>query len=442
MSTKTPSQAISLSQPKMAARSAAESGWFFPLLSAMLTVADLTVAVGAFYLSLRYSVGNVPIVGPGSGIFGSSAPEFAPYVLLMLFIPLVRLAALHHFDLYRLRGEFSTTEDMIGVFLSTSLGSLVMIMLAFFYRGGDAGPNFSYPRDIFLYDWALALVGFSLLRIIVRAIQTIYRNRHGNMIPAVVVGNGDLAEICLEEITGRPRLGYNVVGVAVNDGETCKEVGGIPVLGSFSHLPAIIKQYGIEEVLITDSRINPKVIFDTIMRCGRGRHVDFRVLPDLFNCLPAKTEVQPLGTLPLIKLFEEPLEGFNRFFKRGVDLICTVLIIMVTAPVWLTVMLLLKLDSKGPLFYIQERVGMDGRPFGMYKFRSMFINTDDTKHREIMKAAILNQEQANQGDDDKPVFGKVKDDPRITRVGRLIRKYSIDELPQLINVIRGEMSLV
>jgi exopolysaccharide biosynthesis polyprenyl glycosylphosphotransferase len=178
------------------------------------------------------------------------------------------------------------------------------------------------------------------------------------------------------------------------------------------------------------------------MRCGRGRNVDFRVLPDLFNCLPKKTEVQQLGPLPLIKLFEEPLEGLNRFFKRAVDLALSMVIIAGTSPIWATVMILLKLDSKGPLFYIQERVGMDGRPFGMYKFRSMYINQDDSKHRAIMEAAIKNASVANQGDEERPVFGKVKDDPRITRVGRFIRKYSIDELPQLINVVRGEMSLV
>jgi len=114
------------------------------------------------------------------------------------------------------------------------------------------------------------------------------------------------------------------------------------------------------------------------------------------------------------------------------------MIIIGSAPIWATVMIMLKLDSKGPLFYLQERVGMDGRPFGMYKFRSMYINQDVSKHREIMAAAIKNASAANQGDDDRPVFGKVKDDPRITRVGRFIRKYSIDELPQLINVVRGK----
>jgi len=276
-------------------RSAAESGVFFPILSALLTVGDLCVATGAFYLSFKLQFSNATIVGPGPGLLGSASMEFAPYALLTLFIPLIRIAALHHFDLYRLRGEFSFSEDITGVFLSTSLSSLVIVMLAFFYRGGDPALGFVYPRGIFIYDWIFALVGFVILRIMLRSAQTVYRHQSGNLIPALVVGNGDLAELCLEEMSGKPRLGYKVVGVAVNDGEDCKQVHGVPVLGFFSHLPSIIKEHGIEEVLITDSRINPKVIFETIMRCGRGRNVDFRVLPDLFNCLPKKTEIQQLG---------------------------------------------------------------------------------------------------------------------------------------------------
>src|SRR5215831_11551154 len=222
MAAKIPTQAISLTEPKLTTRSAAESGLFFPFLSAALTLGDLAVAIGAFYFSIRLSLGDIPVVGPGDGLFGSSTPQFAPYVLLMVFVPCIRLAALHHFDLHRLRGEFSISDDLTTVFLSTSLGSLVIIMLAFFYRGGDISQTFTYPRDVFIFDWILALVGFSILRVAVRSTQIIYRHYHGNLIPALVVGNGDLAKLCLEEMTGKPRLGYQVIGVAVNDGEDSK----------------------------------------------------------------------------------------------------------------------------------------------------------------------------------------------------------------------------
>jgi len=121
--------------------------------------------------------------------------------------------------------------------------------------------------------------------------QTVIDIRAGNLIPALVVGNGIWLN-CAWKRCQATSTGYKVVGVAVNDGEDCKQVHGVPVLGFFSHLPSIIKEHGIEEVLITDSRIIQRSFLETIMRCGRGRNVDFRVLPDLFNCLPKKTEIQ------------------------------------------------------------------------------------------------------------------------------------------------------
>src|SRR5215213_7378062 len=168
-----------------------------------------------------------------------------------------------------------------------------------------------------------------------------------------------------------------------------------------------------------------------MMRCGRRRGVEFRIAPSLFNCLPRKTEIDQIGVLPMIRLFREPLSSGARILKRTFDLIVAALAIV----------LLIKLDSRGPVFYTQERVGMDGRLFLLYKFRTMQAGADPQLHREYQKAFIAGRAEANVGNDNKPTY-KLLTDPRITRVGKLLRRTSLDEVPQLLNVLSGDMSVV
>jgi exopolysaccharide biosynthesis polyprenyl glycosylphosphotransferase len=144
----------------------------------------------------------------------------------------------------------------------------------------------------------------------------------------------------------------------------------------------------------------------------------------------------------MIRLFRDPLSDAARIIKRAADIVIASTALVICAPLCFIISLLIKLDSRGPVLYKQERVGMDGRIFLFYKFRSMKVGADDAQHREAYLANISGQQEANAGDEDKPVYGKVPDDPRITRVGKLLRRYSIDEIPQLLNALRGDMSVV
>ncbi|MCS6884942.1 MAG: sugar transferase [Acidobacteriota bacterium] len=417
--------------------------YLLPICVALVILLDLVASAGSFVLAYWLRQGEPVFVVPVGKIFPADITDnFRPYFSVLIFIPFVRILLLRHYDLYRLRGEFSIIQDFINILKATTVGSLVITSIAFLYRGGVEFRDFSYSRLVFIYDWGLVFSALFLIRFFLRTAQTIYRRWSGNLIPTLVVGTGKNAEVCIGELLERPRLGYRVVGVLTADGEPQPKVfEGVPVLGSFRDLPALARQYAIREVLITDERISPDLIFQAIMKCGRKHRVDFRVVPNLFNCLPRKTGVEQVGSLPMIKLFEEPLRGPNRFLKRAMDLVLSVIAIVFGAPVWLAVMLLIKLDSRGPAIYAQERVGMDGRIFRAYKFRSMYHNSDESLHRQLMEKTIRG-EAANQGTAEKPIYGKVKDDPRITRVGAFIRKYSLDELPQVLNVLKGEMSFV
>ncbi len=415
--------------------------WIIPAVKALLVLTDIAIAVLSFIVSFYLREGEA-IFSQSSGLDWSR--EFAPYGALLLFVLPIRLLTLKYYDLYRVRGEFSFFEDGVRVFKATAIGSLLIVAMAFLYRGGLQFRAFSYARMVFVYDFFLALVAYGSVRLFARSVQTFVRRRDINLIPTLVVGRGPEAALCISEMRERPTLGYRVIGV-VENGPLGRDVSdtfeGVPVVSDLKGLPEAIRESGANEVIITDPKVSGDALFEVMMRCGRRPGVEFRIAPSLFNCLPRKTEIDQIGALPMIRLFREPLSNASRIIKRASDIIIAALALALLSPVWLVVALLIKLDSRGPVFYKQERVGMDGRLFLFYKFRTMKTGADDAAHREYLKQYIAGQSETNLGDEEKPVY-KLRGDTRITRLGRILRRLSLDELPQLLNVLRGDMSVV
>ncbi|HXG64055.1 MAG TPA: sugar transferase, partial [Blastocatellia bacterium] len=425
---------------------------FWEIVSvATLTFADIALAVMAFILAFKLRHGTSIFLWSRKSLLPKGiAPEFDAYLGLLILAPIVSVFALRLYGMYRLRGAFSFMGDFVAVFKATTLTFLILVLTAFLFRQGVSYRDgtlvfldYSYSRLVFIYDWVISFAMFWAVRVVLRTVQTLYRYGERNLIPTIVVGCGEMARVCITEMAQKPQLGYSLVGVvaarASEDASAIKDLG-FRIIGHFDNLPEMVKRYGIEEVLITDTRINPRKMFEVLMECGRNHHIKYRVIPNLFDCLPGKTEVATIGTLPMIKLYEEPLRGPLRAVKRGMDLAVAVFLLIITLPFWLVLYLLIKLESPGPALLRQERVGMDGKMFLMYKFRSMKDGADDRPHRELM-AKTINGEDANQGTPDQPLYGKIKDDPRLTRLGAWMRRYSIDELPQMINVLKGEMSI-
>ncbi|MBA3806571.1 MAG: sugar transferase, partial [Acidobacteria bacterium] len=378
-----------------------------------------------------------------NGSFSWSA-QFAPYAALLPFVLPIRLLTLYYLDLYRLRGEFSFVEDGVRVFKATAIGSLLIVAAAFLYRGGFEYRAFSYARAVFVLDFFLALAAFGLVRLMVRSGQTFVRRRDINLIPTLVVGRGAEAALCIKEMRERPSLGYRVIGVVENgviDESVPLEFEGVPVVSDIRGLPDAIRESRANEVIITDPTISGDLLFEVMMRVGRRRGVEFRIAPSLFNCLPRKTEIDQIGALPMIRLFREPLSGGARIIKRASDIIIASVAIILLTPLWLIIALVIKLDSRGAVFYRQERVGMDGRIFLFYKFRTMMVNADDAAHREYQQEYIAGRAEAKLVEGERPAY-KLVGDARITRAGRWLRRLSLDELPQLLNVLRGDMSVV
>src|SRR5882672_7871401 len=427
----------------VARASARAPHWVMPTIRTLLLVADGVIAATSYCLAFYFREGSSLLQETETGTF-HWAPRFAPYGALLVFVILIRVLALRYYDLYRLRGEFSFFEDGVRVFKSTAIGSLLIVAAAFLYRGGFHYRAFSYARGVFVLDFLIALASFYSVRLLVRSAQTFFRLRGINLISTLVVGRGPEAAFCIKEMRARPSLGYRVIGVVESSSSHSQSpttYEGVPVISDLAGLPDAIRESNANEVIIADSSVYGDVLFDVMMRCGRRHGVEFRIAPSLFNCLPSKTEVDQIGALPMIRLFREPLSDFARGTKRISDIVIASLTLMLLSPFWLLIALLIKSDSKGPVFYAQERVGMDGRIFVVYKFRTMRTDTDSNIHREYQRKFIAGHAEANVGDDERPAY-KLRDDPRITRIGRMLRRFSLDEVPQLFNVLRGDMSVV
>jgi exopolysaccharide biosynthesis polyprenyl glycosylphosphotransferase len=431
------------------------------LIPGALGLVDALLAWGMFLLA--YRLRYVPWPPKASDVLALLHPNelletltqgaFRPYVELCLLAPLPLILWLRSARLYALKGAFSLLDDVFGVVRATTMTSLVLIVFAFMYRGIFAFREFSYSRGIFLLYWGLLTLAILGVRMLVRRAQVFARRRGRNLIPAVIVGEGDLAELCLSEMRAKPELGYCILGVLSTSPAAERASRSSPLhLGHVDDLPEIVRRWHIEQVFITDPTLNPDVLFETILRCWRAQRVSFSLVPHLLSCLPSKTELDQIGALPMLKLFQEPLRGPNRYLKRAFDVALALSGVILLSPLLLLIAVLIKLDSRGPVLFRQERVGMDGRPFTLYKFRTMRADADEHAHRELMARTIrgaldrpprtIECVPSSNADVRPPLYGKVPNDRRITRLGRWLRRWSLDELPQLFNVLKGEMSIV
>ncbi|HIC94854.1 MAG TPA: undecaprenyl-phosphate glucose phosphotransferase, partial [Anaerolineae bacterium] len=234
----------------------------------------------------------------------------------------------------------------------------------------------------------------------------------------LIVGTGEVGQMVLQKIRNTPSLGYEVVGFVDNNCQR-DSVMGTPVLGDTSDLPSLIDEHAIDEVLICLPEASHQEILSIIAQCDRGK-LSIKVFPDVFQIMASEVGIDDLGGLPLLTVRDVALRGWKLTLKRAMDIVVSAVGLVLLSPLMLLIALLIKLDSPGPVFYAQERMGLDAKPFWMLKFRSMRQDAE-----------------AETG----PVWA-TKNDPRCTRLGALMRRFSIDELPQLINVLLGEMSLV
>lgn len=319
---------------------------------------------------------------------------------------------------YYIPRTVSRIDQLYYVFISVSVGMLMSVAFAtLLYRNNQA--ILDYPRAMLIYAWALTIILLTSGRIFHGWVRGRLRDRGIGKDRVLVVGTGDTARMMLQRIVWSPQLGYDIVGIINGNGETTGgELLGIPIIGRPEDLPTLITERAIDEVIVAIPEKGHRETLRIISYCERGR-VTIKVFPDLFQYITSQAGIDDLGGLPLLSIRDYALRGYLLTLKRGIDFVGSSIGLVLLSPLMVLTAIAIKLESPGPVFFVQPRMGLDGREFMLIKFRSM--RSDSEK--------------------DGPGW-TVKDDPRQTRIGSWLRRLEVDELPNLINVFLGEMSLV
>ena len=370
-----------------------------------LVVSDLIMLRLAFVLAYR-----MRLLGDSRPGQPSDPPSTYDDLALLCVLVIMVIFALRR--LYIPRRGFGRVDLLYQVGAAVGLGWLAALSVTFFvYRALE-------PPRLMLVYWALLSIALVwLTRVVLDALLREAHRRGRDLEQVLIVGDGEQAQLVEAKIRSAPELGYRIAGF-IGNGSPNPRVQ--PVLGGLMDIPRIVSDHRIGEVIIAWAGISHHQLVDIVTGCTRQR-VDIKIFPDIFELMAREVETSELTGLPLMRVRDVALRGWMRFLKRALDVAVSWTLLVFLSPWLLLMALLVKLTSPhGPILYVQERVGLDGRPFYMLKFRSM---------RPDAEAAS------------GPVWA-VPNDPRRTRLGQMIRRFSLDEFPQLINVLLGEMSLV
>jgi len=339
------------------------------------------------------------------------------YLLLAGIQLVATLVVFFFFKFYHRRHAALLMDEVYRLFGAVSVATLLTIAFVSFVLRDTV----QIQRMMLLLAWAFGIVTLTLGRIAHGRVQRVLQRRGIGAERVLIIGTGEVGRMIMQKIQHTPGLGYRVAGfVETNfEGETPPaQVMGLPVFGAVADLPKIIEGQGIDEVIIGLPEATHQELVGIVSQCEREK-VSIRVFPDVFQIMASEVTISDLGGLPLLTIRDVALRGWKLTLKRIVDVAFSGMFLLVASPFMMLTALLIKVDSPGPVFFAQERMGLDAKPFKMLKFRSMRADA----------------ERNGPG-------WTTKDDPRRTRVGAFIRKTSLDEWPQFINVLMGDMSVV
>jgi exopolysaccharide biosynthesis polyprenyl glycosylphosphotransferase len=396
--------------------------WVTTLLHA---VVDGSLVALAFVIAhwLRYSL------EVGGDILPGFAQPFSFFLDKAVLLMLVTAVIFQVRGLYRLP-RWASFLDEASIIASGATTAMAMIILYSFLQ------RFYPSRLIFIYAWILMIALLLIKRVGVRLVREFLWARGVGVDQVLVVGAGPAGQRMMQHIYNQPQIGYRVVGF-VDDVPadpdwaiaTERRVVRPVYLGDTGKIGKLLREHDVDEVIIALPATEHEAILAIIQQC-RERNVEFTLVPDLFEFAPGQVHINEVAGLPLIGIKNSRIRGWNYAIKRAIDILIASTILILGAPLMALIALAIKLSSPGPVLFRQVRVGKGGQHFVLYKFRSM------CQDAEARKAELLAAHNAG------VLLFKLKDDPRITRVGRALRRTSLDELPQFVNVLLGEMSVV
>jgi exopolysaccharide biosynthesis polyprenyl glycosylphosphotransferase len=317
--------------------------------------------------------------------------------------------------------------DHVSRIVNAAAKSVVILFAATFFIG-IFGP-LEYSRALFLQTGVIVTLLLSLARLAQLWIESLLRARGLGISRIIIVGAGEAGRTVMRTIVAHPELGFHIVGFVDDNPEKQTDIGRFKALGSVDNLPRLIEAEKVDEVIITLPWMSHRKTMRIVRDCEQ-RQVRARIVPDLFQMSLSQVDVDDLGGIPLIGVREVGFSPSALLIKRAADIVGSIVLMLATAPLAGLIALAIKFDSPGPIIFSQNRVGLGGQLFKMYKFRSM---------RQGAEEELENLRELDEIDG---VTFKIRQDPRATPVGRFLRRASLDELPQLWNVLRGEMSLV
>jgi len=377
-------------------------------VAAVLLASDLVATflalAGAYFLRFRAEI--VPVT---KGI-----PDASSYYRLFPLIALLWPLVFYFYGLYQIRRNRSRVDEGLAVLVATGLSTILLAGLATFYRG------FSYSRLVLLLFFGLdVLFVFAGRTAIRRYLEEAWR--HGVGVRRVlVVGAGRLGKAVVDKFLEHPEAGLRAVGFV--DDDDAKRGGAyrdLPVLGTTADVARIVEAEGVDSVFLALPLEAHRTMLTVLKEVGRTV-ADVHVVPDLLQYITFRAGVEDLDGLPVVHLTQVPLSGWLSLVKRALDVGISAGALSLLSPLLAGIAAAIRLSDRGPVFYRQRRMGLDGRPFDILKFRSMVVGAEEGLG---------------------PTWAS-PEDPRRTRLGAFLRRWSLDELPQLVNVFKGEMSLV
>lgn len=346
--------------------------------------------------------------------------ERLEFIKITVWVALIWLAFFILVGLYKIGGERRVIDELGKIFVACTAGLVSVIILFFFNR------DLFSSRFIILFGWGLSLIYISVARLLIRSFQGYLLTRGIGVHRVILIGANSQVEKVAEEIQRQPRHGFKLIGRVQKFGAE-----------SWLQLDNWLKNPGIDEVIQADPNLERGLITKLVDYCN-SHHLDFKYTADLFQISTTKLNFNTLAGVPLIEIKKTPLDGWGKIYKRIFDIIGSLILIIFTSPIMILTAIAIKLDSKGPIFFSRldngqplKRVGEHDKAFRYFKFRSMWPGTHSQKYQELAKLNIRSGPLA-----------KIKDDPRITRVGKFIRRLSLDEFPEFFLVFKGDMSLV
>jgi Undecaprenyl-phosphate glucose phosphotransferase len=374
----------------------------------MLRVMDACVMAGAWlaaYWARFFLPGFFPVT--------KGLPPFTTYASLAPLVAVLWLVVFTMMGVYESRRMLGIGHQLARLLKAHGVALLLFVAVTYLFE------EYKFSRLVMLYFAGLGTLTTVLFRVLVRSCLHTLRARGYNLRYVLAVGEGEALEGLLERTEAFPELGLRIEGIVTQHGAASATLRGTPVVGKFEELPELIQRHGVDEVIIALPPSQQQEMH-RLLDLLHDETVDVRLVPDVQRHATLGCEIEDFDGLPVVRINDSPLVGYGAIAKRLTDFLLSGVALIALSPLFLSIALAVKLTSRGPVLYAQERMGLDGRTFRMFKFRSMRVDA------EARTGAVW----AQAGDD------------RRTPIGAFLRQTSLDELPQLWNILRGDMSLV